>query len=237
MRLFRSFALAAAFVAAASIPGHAAELTKAQVEDIVAKYIAANGDKIVESVNNAQVRKQQEAMKGIIRPENPTLGPANAPVTIIEFSDFECPFCHKVQDTVTQLRQRYGNRVRWVYKHYPLDFHPKAPPAAQASYAAHKQGKFWEFSKQVWPRQQYLSDDLYLDVAKNLKLDIAKFNADRASAAAKKVLADDMADGTKVGVRGTPFFLINGTALSGAQPLEAFTEVIEAELTKTGGKK
>lgn len=235
MRLFRSLALAAAF-AAAAIPGHAADLTKAQVEDIVAKYIAANGDKLVESITNAQLRKQQEAAKGIIRADNPVLGPATAPITIVEFSDFECPFCHKVQATVDQLRQRYSTRIRWVYKHYPLDFHPKAPPAAHASYAAHKQGKFWEFSKQVWARQQYLSDDLYLDVAKNLKLDIAKFNADRNSAAAKKIVADDMADGTKVGVRGTPFFLINGTALSGAQPIEAFTQAIEAELAKTEKK-
>lgn len=235
MRLFRSLALAAAF-AAAALPGHAADLTKAQVEDIVAKYIAANGDKLVESITNAQLRKQQEAAKGIIRADNPVLGPATAPVTIVEFSDFECPFCHKVQATVDQLRQRYGARIRWVYKHYPLDFHPKAPPAAHASYAAHKQGKFWEFSKQVWARQQYLSDDLYLDVAKNLKLDIAKFNADRNSAAAKKIVADDMADGNKVGVRGTPFFLINGTALSGAQPIEAFTQAIEAELAKTEKK-
>lgn len=235
MRLFRSLALATAF-AAAALPGHAADLTKAQVEDIVAKYIAANGDKLVESITNAQLRKQQEAAKGIIRADNPVLGPATAPVTIVEFSDFECPFCHKVQATVDQLRQRYGARIRWVYKHYPLDFHPKAPPAAHASYAAHKQGKFWEFAKQVWARQQYLSDDLYLDVAKNLKLDIAKFNADRNSAAAKKIVADDMADGTKVGVRGTPFFLINGTALSGAQPIEAFTQAIEAELAKTEKK-
>lgn len=228
MRLFLLFALATA----ATFPAHAAELTKAQVEDIVAKYIAANGDKLVESIAAAQQRRQQALTQQVIGPETPTLGPVTAPVTIVEFSDFECPFCHKVQDTVNQLRQRYGNRVRWAYKHYPLEFHPKAPPAAYASYAAHKQGKFWEFSKQVWARQNYLSDDLYTDIAKTLKLDMAKFNADRAGPAAKKVVEADMADGTKVGVRGTPFFLINGTPVSGAQPPEAFVQVIEAELTK-----
>jgi protein-disulfide isomerase len=236
MRLLLALAFALVAPLAFIAPAHA-DLTKAQVEDIVAKYIAENGDKLVESITTAQQQKQQQMVKAIIRPGNPVLGPATAPVTIIEFSDFECPFCHKVQETVNQLRQRYGNRIRWVYKHYPLDFHPKAPPAAYASHAAHQQGKFWEFSKQVWARQNYLSDDLYTDVAKNLKLDMAKFNADRASAAAKKLVEADMADGAKVGVRGTPFFLVNGQALSGAQPIEAFTQVIEAELAKAEKKK
>lgn len=233
----RSLLSAAALLAATVLPLSTHALTPKQVEDIVAKYIAENGDKLVESITSAQQRQQQEALRSIVRPENPTFGPATAPVTIIEFSEYECPFCQRVQGTVTQLRQRYGNRVRWVYKHYPLDFHPKAIPAAQAAYAAHRQGKFWEFSKHMWEGQAYLSDSLYTDTAKKLKLDMAKFNADRASAATKKLVETDLADGTKVGVRGTPFFLINGTALSGAQPIEAFTQVIEAELAKAEKKR
>lgn len=224
--------LALAFAILSLTNVHAAELTKAQVEDIVAKYIAANGDKLVESITAAQKKKQQELTTSIIRPGNPTQGPANAPITIVEFSDFECPFCHKVQDSLVQLRQRYGNRIRWVYKHYPLDFHPKAIPAAHASYAAQQQGKFWEYSKALWSRQAYLSDDLYKAVAQELKLDMKKFEADRASAAAKKMVETDMADGSKVGVRGTPYFLINGNGISGAQPVESFAEIIEAELAK-----
>jgi protein-disulfide isomerase len=162
------------------------------------------------------------------------MGPATAPITIVEFSDFECPFCQRVQPNLKPIRDQYGDRIRWVYKHYPLDFHSKAKPAAYAAMAAHQQGKFWEFSKELWAKQNYLSDELYQQIAKSLKLDMVKFKADSGNATLRKNVATDMADGVKVGVQGTPFFLINGKPLSGAQPTEAFVELIEAELTAKG---
>lgn len=224
--------LALALLLLAAVPLHAETLTRTQVEKIVADYIAANGDKVLAGIVAAQARQKVAMAKEIIRPGNPTTGPANAPITIIEFSEFECPFCQRVQANLKPLRDRYGTRIRWVYKHFPLEFHPKAKPAAYASYAAGKQGKFWEFTAAIWPRQNYLSDQMLTDIAKELKLDMKKFDADRTSAAAKQLVENDIADGKQVGVQGTPFFLINGQPLSGAQPTEAFVEIIEAELAK-----
>ena len=219
-----------------ALPVFAADkpLTRADVEGIVADYVAKNGEKLMTSIIDWQTRQKTALVKDIIRPFNPTMGPANAPITIVEFSEFECPFCQRVQPNLKPLRDQYGARIRWVYKHYPLDFHSKAKPAAYAAMAAHQQGKFWEFSKELWAKQNYLSDQLYDQVAKDLKLDMAKFKADSANAALRKNVATDMADGAKVGVQGTPFFLINGKPLSGAQPTEAFVEIIEAELTAKG---
>lgn len=207
-------------------------LTRAEVESIVQSYIATHGNEILQSIITAQEAQKAATAKEIIRPHNPTSGPATAPITIVEFSEFECPFCQRVQANLKPVRDRYGTRIRWVYKHFPLEFHAKAKPAALAAQAAHNQGKFWEFAAKIWPRQNYLSEQLLVEIAKELKLDMAKFNADRASPAAQKALAQDIADGKKAGVQGTPFFLINGTPLSGAQPTEAFVEIIEAELAK-----
>lgn len=215
-------------------PAHAADkpLSRADVEAIVDQYISEHGDKVLAGVQAWQNKQQAEAATKVISAYSPVMGPANAPVTIIEFSDFECPFCHKVQESLAPVRARYGNRVRWVFKNYPLDFHPKAKPAALAAMAANKQGKFWEYYKELFARQDFLSDQLYTDVAKQLKLDMKKFEADRASKQVANEVAQDTKDGEQVGVRGTPFFMINGVALSGAQPPEAFTAAIEAALNK-----
>ncbi|MFZ2587489.1 MAG: thioredoxin domain-containing protein [Alphaproteobacteria bacterium] len=219
-----------------SLPAMAADkpLTRADVEGIVADYIAKNGDKVMTGIMDWQQRQKDALVKDIVRPYNPVMGPANAPITIVEFSEFECPFCQRVQDNLKPVRAKYGNRIRWVYKHFPLEFHAKAKPAAYASMAAHKQGKFWEFSDAVWAKQNFLSDQLTDEVAKSLKLDMAKFKADKANPAFVKQVEADMVDGTRVGVQGTPFFLINGKPLSGAQPTEAFVEIIEAELKAKG---
>ena len=206
-------------------------LSRAQVEAIVSEYIEKNGDKLIGSIAAYQQRLQLAASSRAIRSDNPTQGPANAPVTIIEFVDFECPFCARVQPTTAELKKRYGNRVRWVAKHLPLSFHQKALPAAYAAQAAAMQGKYWEFSDKLWQRQEFLGDALYVELAKSLKLDLKKFNADRASAKVKAIVTADLADAEKVGARGTPFFLINGSPISGAMPAEAFTQVIEAALS------
>jgi protein-disulfide isomerase len=196
----------------------------------VAQYIAKNGDKVMTGITDWQTKQKQAVVRDIVRPFNPVKGPADAPITIVEFSDFECPFCQRVQPNLKPIRDRYGARVRWVFKMFPLEFHSKAKPAAYAALAANKQGKFWEFADKIWAKQNYLSDQLYEQIAIELKLDMAKFKADKADVALQKHIATDMADGAKVGVQGTPFFLINGKPLSGAQPTEAFIEAIEAEL-------
>ncbi|HEX2859949.1 MAG TPA: thioredoxin domain-containing protein [Alphaproteobacteria bacterium] len=208
----------------------AAPLTRAQVEDIVKQYIASHGDEVLAGINAAQQKKQAEAIGKIIRPYTPTKGPATAPVTIIEFADFECPFCYKTEPTIEQLQKTYGDKIRWVAKYLPLDFHKHAMPAAQAAAAAHLQGKYWPFAQAIFSQQDKLGDKLYTDTAKSLKLDMKKFDADRNSDAVKANIVQDLQDAESVGARGTPYFLINGKALSGALPLEEFTKIIDAEL-------
>jgi len=157
-------------------------------------------------------------------------GGAKAPITIIEFSDYQCPFCKRAEDSVNKVMQTYGDKIRLVYRNYPLPMHPMARPAAEAAACANAQGKFWEYHAKLFDNQAGLSDDKFKQLAKDVGLDSAKFD----ECLAKKPYADkidqDTADGNKVGVNGTPAFFINGRMLSGAQPFEKFKEVIDAEL-------
>lgn len=213
-------------------------MNKAAVEKIVQAYIADHGDELMTSINRAMVMKQVEKSKNYINTDTPVMGAADAKVTIIEFSDFQCPYCDAVQDTLKQLRATYGDKVRWAFKNMPLEFHPMAEPAALAGIAAQKQGKFWEFSKEVWANQANIAKPGFLEgVAKDVGLDIAKFNADRASDEAKAILAKDKADAEAAEVRGTPFFLIDGQPISGALPPDTFAKVIDAELKANGAAR
>jgi protein-disulfide isomerase len=162
---------------------------------------------------------------------------AKAQVTIVEFSDFQCPFCSRAAKTVDQLVTDYGDKVRVVFKHKPLPFHDKAKPASAAAIAAGKQGKFWEFYHKAFDNQQNLTDENFVAWAKELGLDAAKFDADRKSdAVAKQIAADDELAGT-VGISGTPGFMINGRKVVGAQPVGVFKAVIDEELKKAGDKR
>jgi protein-disulfide isomerase len=207
-------------------------MDKAAIEKVVHEYIAAHGEELVTSMEAAQKRQKQEALKKMINENTPTIGPVDAPVTVVEFSDFQCPFCGKVQPTVNDLRAKYGMKVRWAFKNLPLSFHPQAQPAAQAAEAARMQGKFWEYSKQLWANQATLNDATFAKIATDLKLDMKKFEADRISDKVKKIINDDLQDAQAAGASGTPFFLINGEGTSGAVPLEAFTTIIDGELAK-----
>ena len=160
----------------------------------------------------------------------PAKGPANAPIQLIEFSDFECPFCFRANPTIAQVISTYGDRVRLVYRHYPLPNHPNARPAAEASACANEQGKFWEYHDRLFANQSQLSGDDLKKHAAALGLDASKFNACLDSRRFQKDVEDDVAAAQLVGVSGTPHFFINGRPLSGAQPFEAFKEVIDDEL-------
>jgi protein-disulfide isomerase len=160
----------------------------------------------------------------------PILGPAQAPVTLVEFSDFQCPFCSRVYPTLQQIRQEYGDKVRIVFKHYPLSFHTKAPAAHAAAEAAHRQGKFWEMHDKIFANQREMSEEKYVAYAQELGLDVEKFKQDLASADVKQRVDEDTEQASGLGVRGTPTFFINGKFLSGAQPIEAFKRVIDEEL-------
>jgi protein-disulfide isomerase len=164
--------------------------------------------------------------------DSPVRGGANAKVTIVEFMDFECPFCARVRPTIDQILKTYGDQVRVVFKHYPLPIHPQAPGAAQAAEAAHAQGKFWEMHDLLFENQRQLGDAQYDAWAKEIGLDVARFDHDRASKDVKDRIDRDEKEGDQVGVSGTPAFYINGRYLSGAQPFAAFKRMIDQELGK-----
>ena len=227
-KLLLSALLLLAPLAAQAAP--ATPLTRADVEAIISQYLENNGEKVVESIGIYQEKQQRAQVSKLISPHTPTKGPADAKITIIEFSDFECPFCLKVQPTLKALERRYPGQIRWAYKHLPLSFHKMAPPAAYASMAAHRQGKFWEYSEQLWKRQEFLGDKLFTEIAQELKLDMKKFNADRNDKNLQATIQMDAQQADAIGARGTPYFLVNGTALSGAQPESEFIRVIENAL-------
>jgi protein-disulfide isomerase len=160
----------------------------------------------------------------------PVRGPADAEVTIVEFGDFQCPFCGRVNGTLHQVRQEYGDDVRLVFKHLPLRIHPQAPAAHAAAEAAHRQGKFWEMHDKIFENQRDLSEERFVAYAQELGLDVERFKRDLASEAVKQRVESDSQEAAKLGVSGTPAFFINGKYLSGAQPFEAFKQRIDAEL-------
>ena len=160
----------------------------------------------------------------------PVKGPASAPVTLVAWSDFQCPFCGRAAPTVKQIEDAYKGKVRIAFKQFPLPFHDKAHLAAEAALAANEQGKFWQMHDKMFANQQALDRPSLEKYAQEIGLDMAKFKAALDSGKFKdKVDAEDK-EGAAVGVIGTPTFFINGIRLVGAQPLDAFKAVIDKQL-------
>jgi len=162
----------------------------------------------------------------------PTKGPENAPVTIVVFSEFQCPFCARFAPTLKQLEDTYEGRVRIVYKHLPLPIHKDARGAALASEAARKQGKFWEYHDKLFADQKRLGPDDLKQHAKDLQLDLTRFEADMRNPEDEKRIDADVAEAGALGVEGTPGIFINGRFLAGAQPFANFAKIIDEELAK-----
>jgi protein-disulfide isomerase len=168
---------------------------------------------------------------------SPALGSKTAPVTVVVWSDFQCPFCGRVEPTLQQLREQYGSKVTFVWKNQPLPFHPNAMPAAEAAMAAGEQGKFWQMHDKLFQHQPELSPQLYDRLAKELGLNLDKFHASIEAHKHVAQIQEDMAAGSRVGASGTPTFFINGRKLVGAQPVEAFKQIIDSELAAAVAKK
>jgi len=157
------------------------------------------------------------------------LGPNDALVTIIEFSDFQCPYCSKVVDPLKGAMADHEGDVRLLFKHFPLGGHAQAGPAAQAAWAAQQQGKFWEMHDLLFANQKALGEADLEKYGQQLGLDMTRYNADRKSEEAKKITEGDLRAGTKAGVTGTPSFLINGHPYSGAMPEVQWGQIIDYE--------
>ncbi len=161
----------------------------------------------------------------------PFRGAADAPVTLVEFSEFQCPFCSRVQATLKQLLERYPGKVKLVYRDFPLDaLHPLARPAAEAARCAQDQGKFWEYHDMLFAHFPQAAPDDLRRYAEQVGLDVTKFDRCLSAGVHKATVQRDLDEGTRLGVNGTPAFFINGRPLPGAQPLEAFVRVIDEEL-------
>ena len=166
--------------------------------------------------------------------DDPSIGPASAPVTLVEFSDFQCPFCQRVAPTLKQVKQKYGDKVRLVWKDFPLtQIHPQAFKAGEAAHCAAEQGKFWEYHDRLFANQQLLEPNDLKQHAADLGLEPKAFNSCLDTSKYGERVRDGVAEGSRLGVNSTPMIYINGRALSGAQPYEVFAGVIDEELSKS----
>jgi len=161
----------------------------------------------------------------------PSLGPANAPITLVEFADFQCPYCRQwEQETYQPLLAAYPGKIRFVYRDFPLtSIHPNAMPAAEAAQCANEQDKFWPYHDKLFSSEN-LSDDVYKQYAQDIGLDMTKFNDCLTNHKYSQNIQADSDFATNLGINSTPTFFINGLAVIGAQPLNAFTSVIDKEL-------
>ncbi len=162
----------------------------------------------------------------------PSLGPEGAPITIVEFSDFQCPFCARVVPTVKALHERYPDEVRIVYRHLPLEFHAQAKPAAIASVCADAQGSFWAYHDRLFENPKALERDDLIAHANEVGLDAGAFTTCLDDPASAEVVEVDARAAAEVGATGTPTFFVNGVKLTGAQPVERFAALIDDELRR-----
>src|SRR5450759_3246486 len=168
---------------------------------------------------------------------SPVTGPANARITLVEFSDFQCPYCSKAVAQITATLKAYPNAVRLIFKQYPLDFHPQATISAAASLAAHQQGKFWPMHDVMFANRPKLSRQSILAWAMAIGLDMKRFTADLDSAPIGKTVLRDQADGDKAGVEGTPTVFLNGQRYNGDLAPDAIKPVIDGELKRLAALK
>ncbi len=161
----------------------------------------------------------------------PIRGATGASVTIVEYSDFHCPYCRRVQPTLSQIVARYGDQVRLAYRHFPLDnLHPNARKASEAALCAGDQGKFWEYHDKLYAAPPDATDGRLKALAEETGLNVAQFEECTSSRKHRTDVDRDVEQGFGLGVNSTPSFFINGRMLSGAQPYDAFAKIVDEEL-------
>ncbi len=168
--------------------------------------------------------------------DDPSMGPADAPVTIVQFAEFQCPYCGKARESLAQVEKAYPGKVRFVFRDFPLGFHDRAIPAAVAANCAGKQdpAKYWKIHDLLMANQRALQEPDLERAAQEAGVDMAKWKSCRTEVAMEEEVKKDMADGEALGVSGTPAFFVNGIFLNGAVPFENFKAIIDRELAKKG---
>ncbi len=221
-----------------SLPAQAASRISPRLEQQVLQIIREHPEAVLESLVAYQQRQRQEIQQSqqaflqelqtnpqAVIGNSPVTGSPNSKIVLVEFSDYQCPYCAEANKTLKQFMDKHQDQVTLVYKHFPLtQIHAQAVPAAKAAWAANQQGKFWEYSDALFSDQKELSEAKYLDIATNLKLDLDKFKSDRALA--DNEIIKDMELGQNLGLTGTPFFVMNGESLSGAVQLSDMEAVL-----------
>lgn len=207
-------------------------------DSLVMSAIKRNPDQLANVLHDYALEKKAEAEKQQIRADakNPVLfdltnaprkGSQDAKYKFVILTDYQCPYCSKVEETISELEDEYGEDMQIAYKHYPLPFHKEAEPAARAAWAAGEQGRFFDYSEKLFENQRKLNSDLYLAIAKELGLNISKFRLDQESQRAKTIVAEDLREAKAKGFSGTPIVIVNGIPVKGAYPLEYFEMVLE----------
>jgi predicted DsbA family dithiol-disulfide isomerase len=225
---------------AASLGGRTLEEIYPQIVDYL------EGTRRQQRVNQlAQRLRQEREVVFLLEPfrvelrnvGSPAQGPANAPVTLTEFSDFECPFCNRFLGTLQRLKENYGDRLRVVYRQFPLNTHPNAYPAALASLCAHEQDRFWDMHDLMFAEQDRLDNESLKEKAGRLGLDRERFDACLDSAQYAEQVRRDVLEGNRVGVQGTPAIYVNGIPVPrGVQPYPVIVGMIDEELERRGSR-
>ncbi|MBP5974324.1 thioredoxin domain-containing protein [Brasilonema sp. CT11] len=222
-------------------------LINPKLEAEVLQIIHNHPEVVVEALQayQQQQQKQQQQAKQLVLQEiktnpnkiigeSPTTGATEPKILLIEFSDFQCPYCAKAHKTLKQFMARHQDEVTLAYKHFPLiSIHSEAMPAAKAAWAAQQQGKFWQYQDALFSSQGKLGEKLYVAIAKKLNLDLEQFNQQRSGNAADAVIQKDIETAMRLGIQGTPFFVMNEETFDGAVELSD----IERILARTGNRE
>lgn len=183
---------------------------------------------------NLQIKLEEPRFPVKVATDDPVRGPADAPVTIVEFSDFQCPFCSRVQTTLHRIMETYPAQVRIVFKNMPGQRHDRAKPAAEAAMCAGRQGKFWEMHDWLYTHQKTLDDESLNTGAKELGLDMDAFATCTSKHQTMAQVEAGLKEAQALGLNGTPIFFVNGRMIRGARPFEVFDEAIRSELKRLG---
>jgi protein-disulfide isomerase len=216
------------------------EMVKTQTKTFAPEKCALMMDHYAEVV--ADLKQQEDKLKPL-PPEKaakiaegnvPAFGPADAKVTVVEFSDFQCPFCSKAADASHKVKEKYGDKIRFVFRQFPLSFHKDAHLASQASLAAHKEGKFWEYHDKLFANQQKLDRPSLETYAKEVGLNVANFKKALDSKEYASIVDAEMKLGEEVAVQGTPTMFVNGARINDPTNIDLISKAIDDALAKSG---